>query len=110
MEADFSVTPGPELGAELRTILGDRATLRVQGELYWRRSAEVAAEVLQAVFCEGRRCSAERVGRFLAPAQRGPKLAGAPGEALAKGAAGLRRVAGASAALAGASEGGPSAR
>ncbi|NRA08016.1 MAG: hypothetical protein HRU02_07615 [Myxococcales bacterium] len=86
------------------------ATLLVQGDLYWRRSAEVAAEVLQAVFCEGRRCSAERVGRFLAPAQRGPKLAGAPGEALAKGAAGLRRVAGASAALAGASEGGPSAR
>ncbi|MGR3717588.1 MAG: translocation/assembly module TamB domain-containing protein [Thermohalobaculum sp.] len=30
VDADFSVTPGPELAAGARTILGDRATLRVQ--------------------------------------------------------------------------------
>ncbi len=30
VEADFSVIPGPDLGAKARTILGDRATLRAQ--------------------------------------------------------------------------------
>ena len=45
------------------------ATLLVQGDLFWKRSSGVAAEVLQAVFCEASRCSAERVGRFLRPAR-----------------------------------------
>ncbi|MHA1529852.1 MAG: translocation/assembly module TamB domain-containing protein [Alphaproteobacteria bacterium] len=30
VDADFSVTPGPELGAKARAIIGDRATLRAQ--------------------------------------------------------------------------------
>lgn len=85
-------------------------TLLVQGDLYWRRSAEVAVEVLQTVFCEGRRCSAERVGRFLGPVQEGAKLAFAAGDTREKGPAGPSRVPGASGSIAGAGEGAPSAR
>ena len=51
------------------------ATLLVQGDLYWKRSSGVAAEVLRAVFCEASQCSAERVGRFLRPAREPSELA-----------------------------------
>ena len=41
------------------------ATVLVQGDLWWRNSSQVAADVLHGVFCEGRRCSAERASRFI---------------------------------------------
>jgi len=41
------------------------ATVLVQGDLWWRNSSQVAAEVLHGVFCEGRRCSAEAASRYI---------------------------------------------
>lgn len=52
-------------------------TLLVQGNLFWKRSSEVAAEVLRAVFCKGPRCSAELAGRFVGPARHAGELAAA---------------------------------
>jgi len=41
------------------------AVLLVQGDLWWRNASQVAAEVLRGVFCEGKRCSADRAARFV---------------------------------------------
>jgi cell division protein FtsI/penicillin-binding protein 2 len=41
------------------------ATVLVQGDLWWRNSSQVAAEVLHGVFCEGRRCSVEGASRYI---------------------------------------------
>jgi cell division protein FtsI/penicillin-binding protein 2 len=41
------------------------AVVLVQSDLWWRNASQIAAEVLQGVFCEKRRCSAERASRFI---------------------------------------------
>lgn len=41
------------------------AVLLVQSDLWWRTASQVAADVLQGVFCEGRKCSAELASRWL---------------------------------------------
>ncbi len=41
------------------------AVLLVQGDLWWRNASQIAAEVLQRVFCEGRDCSPEHVARWM---------------------------------------------
>lgn len=86
------------------------ATLLVQGDLFWKRSSEVAAQVLQALFCDGRRCKAEYVGRFVGPARsgRGPVVGEAGLQQLPRGP--IQRVAGAPAPPAGARHVGPNPR
>jgi cell division protein FtsI/penicillin-binding protein 2 len=41
------------------------AVLLVQSDLWWRNASQIAAEVLQGVFCEGRHCRPELVGRWI---------------------------------------------
>ena len=41
------------------------ATLLVQGELFWRSSAQLAAEVLGNLFCTRQGCSAANADRWL---------------------------------------------
>jgi len=41
------------------------AVVLVQGDLWWRNASQVAADVLHGVFCEGRRCSADKASRFI---------------------------------------------
>lgn len=41
------------------------AVLVVQGDLWWRNASQIAAEVLQKVFCEGRDCRPEHVARWV---------------------------------------------
>ena len=40
------------------------AVVQVQGQLWWKKSSEIAADVLAQIFCEGRRCSPELADRF----------------------------------------------
>jgi hypothetical protein len=40
------------------------ASVVVQGPLYWRTASQVAADVLERVFCEKGHCSAQRAERF----------------------------------------------
>ncbi|MEM7409729.1 MAG: penicillin-binding transpeptidase domain-containing protein [Myxococcota bacterium] len=52
------------------------ATVLVQGHLYWRTSSQVAAEVLQGVFCEkGKRCAPELADRYSLPGRGTQTLA-----------------------------------
>jgi len=44
------------------------ATVVVNGPLYWRTSSQIAADVLQRIFCEKGRCDASRLERFTRPA------------------------------------------
>jgi cell division protein FtsI/penicillin-binding protein 2 len=41
------------------------AVLVVQGDQWWRSASQVAASVLQSVFCEGRKCSPELAARWV---------------------------------------------
>jgi cell division protein FtsI/penicillin-binding protein 2 len=41
------------------------AVLLVQSDLWWRNASQIAAEVLQGVFCEGRDCRPEYAARWL---------------------------------------------
>ena len=41
------------------------ATVVVNGPLYWRTASQIAADVLERIFCEKGRCDASRAGRFL---------------------------------------------
>jgi cell division protein FtsI/penicillin-binding protein 2 len=43
------------------------ATLVVQGELWWRTSAQVAAQIFEQLFCERGDCRADNVDRWLQP-------------------------------------------
>jgi peptidoglycan glycosyltransferase len=40
------------------------AVVQVQGHLWWKKSSEIAADVLSQVFCERRRCDPDLAGRF----------------------------------------------
>jgi cell division protein FtsI/penicillin-binding protein 2 len=44
------------------------AVLQLQGDLWWVRSSEIAADVLAEIFCSERRCRASLAGRFSAAA------------------------------------------
>ncbi len=56
------------------------ATVVVNGELWWRSASQLAAEVLELTFCEGRRCGDESLARWLpaAAAPAPPRAAAAP--------------------------------
>jgi len=41
------------------------AVLMVQSDQWWRSASQIAAEVLQGVFCEGRKCSPDLVARWV---------------------------------------------
>jgi len=41
------------------------AVLVVQGDRWWRSASQIAASVLQSVFCEGRRCSPDLAARWV---------------------------------------------
>jgi membrane peptidoglycan carboxypeptidase len=41
------------------------AVLLVQSDRWWRNASQIAAEVLQGVFCEGRKCRPELVARWV---------------------------------------------
>ena len=41
------------------------ATLVVQGELWWRTSSQVAAQIFEQLFCERGDCRADNVDRWL---------------------------------------------
>ncbi len=41
------------------------AVLMVQSDRWWRSASQIAAEVLQSVFCEGRRCRPELAARWV---------------------------------------------
>jgi cell division protein FtsI/penicillin-binding protein 2 len=41
------------------------AVLLVQGHQWWRSASQIAAEVLQGVFCEGRKCRPELAARWV---------------------------------------------
>ncbi|MBW2540777.1 MAG: hypothetical protein JRF15_01690 [Deltaproteobacteria bacterium] len=41
------------------------AVLLVQSDQWWRSASQIAAEVLQGVFCEGRKCRPESVARWV---------------------------------------------
>ena len=41
------------------------AVLLVQSNVWWRNAAQIAAEVLQGVFCEGRDCRPELAARWI---------------------------------------------
>ena len=41
------------------------AVLLVQSDRWWRSASQIAAEVLQGVFCEGRNCSPELAARWV---------------------------------------------
>ena len=40
------------------------AVVQAHGHLWWKMSAEVAADVFAELFCEKRRCSTDRVARY----------------------------------------------
>ena len=40
------------------------SVLQVQGHLWWRKSSQLAADVLKEVFCEGRTCSPDLATRY----------------------------------------------
>lgn len=40
------------------------AVVQVHGHLWWKKSSEIAADVLREVFCEKRRCEAELASRY----------------------------------------------
>jgi len=40
------------------------AVLQVQDNLWWAKSSQIGADVLQSIFCEGSRCDAKLAGRF----------------------------------------------
>jgi hypothetical protein len=44
------------------------ATVVVNGPLFWRTSSQIAADVLQRMFCEGRHCDVSKLERFTKPA------------------------------------------
>jgi cell division protein FtsI/penicillin-binding protein 2 len=46
------------------------ATVLVQDHLWWRNASQVSADVLRAVFCSRRGCSAENAERFTQPGSR----------------------------------------
>jgi peptidoglycan glycosyltransferase len=46
------------------------AVLLVQSDLWWRNASQIAAEVLQGVFCEGRDCRPEFAARWLSAKTR----------------------------------------
>jgi cell division protein FtsI/penicillin-binding protein 2 len=55
------------------------AAVVVQRSLFWRTASQVAAGVLESVFCERGRCDEENVERFVSPraaetVARGPDL------------------------------------
>jgi len=52
------------------------AVVMVQGDLYWRTASQVAASVLQSVFCEKGKCAPERADRWI---HRAPAELPAPG-------------------------------
>ena len=41
------------------------ATVLVQDDLWWRSSSQIAADVLQKIFCDRQGCDADNAGRFL---------------------------------------------
>jgi cell division protein FtsI/penicillin-binding protein 2 len=41
------------------------AVLLVQSDQWWRSASQIAAEVLQGVFCEGRKCRPELAARWV---------------------------------------------
>ena len=41
------------------------AVLVVQSDRWWRSASQIAAEVLQSVFCEGRKCRPELAARWV---------------------------------------------
>jgi cell division protein FtsI/penicillin-binding protein 2 len=41
------------------------AVLLVQSDKWWRSASQIAAEVLQGVFCEGRKCLPELAARWV---------------------------------------------
>jgi cell division protein FtsI/penicillin-binding protein 2 len=43
------------------------AVLVVQSDRWWRNASQIAAEVLQGVFCEGRDCRPELSARWIRP-------------------------------------------
>ncbi|MEE2662603.1 MAG: penicillin-binding transpeptidase domain-containing protein [Myxococcota bacterium] len=49
------------------------AVLQAHGHLWWKMSAQIAADVFAELFCEKRRCSAERVARYTG--DLGPEMA-----------------------------------
>ena len=40
------------------------AVLQAHGHLWWKTSAEVASDIFAELFCEKRRCSADRLARY----------------------------------------------
>ena len=40
------------------------AVLQLQADLWWVRSSEIGADVLSAIFCEGRDCRPELATRY----------------------------------------------
>lgn len=51
------------------------ATVVVQPPLYWRTASQVAAAVLEQVFCESGRCDAARADRFAQPSESAQTVA-----------------------------------
>ena len=85
---------GPEGEVTVDTVAV--ATLLVQGDLYWKRSSGVAAEVLQAIFCHANQCSPERVGRVLGPVRKGDERTAVSSRPQPRSAQPVHRVAEAS--------------
>jgi penicillin-binding protein A len=54
------------------------ATVVVQGPLWWRNASQVAASVLQGVFCERGRCDADLASRFIPVPETAAALAQVP--------------------------------
>ena len=46
------------------------AVLQLQSDLWWVRSSQIAADVLSAIFCERRECSAELASRYTSDAHQ----------------------------------------
>ena len=40
------------------------AVVQVHGHLWWKKSSEIAADVLREVFCESRKCEAQLASRY----------------------------------------------
>jgi hypothetical protein len=58
------------------------AVVQAHGQLWWKMSAEIAADVFAELFCEKRRCSDDRVARYtgsLGAAVASPLLSGVHG-------------------------------
>jgi cell division protein FtsI/penicillin-binding protein 2 len=58
------------------------AVLLVQNAKWWRTASQIAAEVLEGVFCEDRRCRPELAARWLRASTETAALDGAEGRAL----------------------------